>query len=209
VKPPRDRRRFDAAIAAIDAANADDPNTSTVGGDTGPKELVHARMMTEWLERLDPEADELQHLAARGHHLRRWTSPRSAYPEGRAGYLRWRTAARRRHAEEMAALLRDAGYDDVEIERVAAIVRKDGLGREGAGDPAIQVHEDALCLVFLQTQLVDVADQLGDAETVEVLVKTMRKMSPRGIAAAAALDLDERGQRLLSDAVAATEASSG
>jgi hypothetical protein len=109
----------------------------------------------------------------------------------------------------MAALLRDAGYDDVEIERVAAIVRKDGLGREGAGDPAIQVHEDALCLVFLQTQLVDVADQLGDAETVEVLVKTMRKMSPRGIAAAAALDLDERGQRLLSDAVAATEASSG
>jgi hypothetical protein len=217
VREPSDRDRFDRAVAAIDAANAEDPNVLSVDGETGPKELVHARMMTGWLDVLDPDADELQHLAARGHHLRRWTSPRDAYPDGRAGYLRWRTAARRRHAEELGALLSAEGYRGPEVDRVATIVRKEGLTPRapgtGAGrgepDPAVQVHEDALCLVFLQTQLLGVADQLGDPETVEVLVKTLRKMSPAGIAAAGALPLDPRGRDLLSDAVAATEASGG
>jgi hypothetical protein len=215
VREPSDRARFDGAVAAIDAANSADPNSLTVAGTTGPKELVHARMATEWLEVLDPTADELQHLAARGHHLRRWTMPRDEYPDGRAGYLRWRAAAKQRHAAELGTLLRDHGYDDAEVERVASIVRKDGLrpgavgGAGGAADPAVQVHEDALCLVFLQTQLLGVADQLGDDATVEVLVRTMRKMSPAGLAAAGGLALDDRGHELLSAAVAATEASTG
>ena len=76
--------RFDEAIAAIDAANAADPAT-----------LAHAALVTGWVRRLDPDAGELQLLAARACHLRRFEHPRSSYPEGRAGYLRWRTAARR------------------------------------------------------------------------------------------------------------------
>ena len=80
---------------------------------------------------------------------------------------------------------------------------------DGAADPAVQVHEVALCLVFLQTQLLGVADQLGEPATVEVLVRTMRKMSPIGLEAAARLDLDERGRELLNAAIAATEESAG
>ena len=60
-------------------------------------------------------------------------------------------------------------------------MRKDGLA---AGDHAAQVHEDAACLVFLETQLDPLADQLGDDRTVEVLRKTATKMSPAGLAAA-------------------------
>lgn len=215
MRPPRDPARFQAAIAAIDDANAQDPTTLTVDGTSGPKELVHARMMTAWLDELDPDADELQHLAARGHHLRRWTSPRDEYPDGRAGYLKWRAAAKQRHAAELGAILAEHGYDEDEVARVAAIVRKDGLrpgtadGGGEAADPAVQVHEDALCMVFLQTQLLGVADQLGVPATVEVLVRTMRKMSPHGLEAATRLDLDERGRELLSAAIAATEASAG
>lgn len=215
MRAPRDPARFEAAIAAIDDANAQDPNTLTVDATSGPKELVHARMMTARLDELDPDADELQHLAARGHHLRRWTSPRDEYPDGRAGYLRWRAAAKQRHAAELGAILAEHGYDEDEVVRVAAIVRKDGLrpvtadGGGGAADPAVQVHEDALCLVFLQTQLLGVADQLGEPATVEVLVRTMRKMSPNGLEAAARLDLDERGRELLSAAIVATEESAG
>ena len=97
-------RRADA-LAAIDAANADDPNTIEVRGEVRPKEQAHAELMTEWLERLDPEATDAQHLAARAHHLRRWSRPRSDYPEGRAGYLRWRTALKKQHAEEVASIL--------------------------------------------------------------------------------------------------------
>ena len=49
-------RRHDA-IAAIDAANAADPNTIDVRGETRPKEQAHAELMTEWLVRLDPDWD--------------------------------------------------------------------------------------------------------------------------------------------------------
>ncbi len=208
MREPTDPDRFAAAIEAIDEANAADPNTLSVGSVTGPKELVHSRMMTAWLDELDPDADELQHLAARAHHLRRWESPRSDHPDGRAGYLRWRTEARARHAEEVSSILLEHSYSPAEVERVAAIVRKEGLGKGSRGgtrpvDPAVQVHEDALCLVFLQTQLVGVADQLGEPATVDVLVRTMAKMSPAGLAAAGSLDLDERGRALLDEAVTA------
>lgn len=204
--------RFDAAIAAIDAANADDPFTITYMVDgvevTRPKELAHAELMCDWVRRLDPEADDAQLLAARAHHVRRWTLPRSDYPEGRAGYLKWRTEARKRHAELVGAILAEVGYgdDDDTIERVQALVAKQGLGKGGLADvdgrsPAVQVHEDALCLVFLQTQFIPVAAQLGDEKTIDVLVRTVPKMGPRGQAAALALDLDPHCASLVATAL--------
>jgi hypothetical protein len=194
--PPEDR--LERALAAIDEANAGDPVTLVVDGEERPKELAHAQLMTQCVRRLDPAASEAQILAARAHHLRRWTVPRSSYPEGRAGYLRWRAQLKRRHAEEVGGILRGVGYDEATIERVQQIVRKEGLGR----DHAVQVHEDALCLVFLQTQLEDVAAQLGEGRTVEVLRKTARKMSPAGLEAARGLDLAPAARRLLARALA-------
>jgi hypothetical protein len=189
--------RFEAATAAIDAANAEDPNVLVVGGESGPKELVHGRMMDAWVRHLDPDADDLALLAARAHHLRRWTSPRSDYPEGRSGYLRWRTAARKRHASEVSDLLASCGYSDAQIERVAQIVRKEHLGT----DPVVQIHEDALCLVFLETQLDDLTEQLGADKTVEVLRKSIAKMGPAGLEAASNVQLSELGRPVFERAV--------
>jgi uncharacterized protein DUF4202 len=190
--------RLAAAFAAIDAANADDPHTIVIDGVERPKEQAHAELMTGWVRRLDPDAGEAQVLAARAHHLRRWSLPRDAYPEGRAGYLRWRTTLKRQHATEVAEILERVGYDQRTIERVQAIVRKEGLAR----DPDVQVHEDALCLVFLQTQLVEVAAQLGEDKAIDVLRKTARKMSPSGLDAAGALDLAPEARELLDRALA-------
>jgi hypothetical protein len=194
--------RFERAIAAIDAANADDPNVLVVDGVARPKEQAHAEAMTEWVRRLDPDADEVQLLAARAHHLRRWAYPRSEQPEGRAGYLRWRTEAKRRHATAIAEILQGCGYDQPEVDAVAGLVTKQGLGRGDLPDvdgraPAVQTHEDALCLVFLTTQFDPLADQVGDDKMVDVLVKTLAKMGRRGRAAALALPLDERSARLV------------
>ena len=69
-----DSERFGRAIAAIDAGNADDPNVVTIRARTGPKEVLHAELVTEWVERLRPDASEPLLLAARGHHFRRWVS---------------------------------------------------------------------------------------------------------------------------------------
>lgn len=194
--PPVDR--LERAIAAIDAANAEDPNAIVVDGVSRPKEQAHAELMSAWVRRLDPAAGDAQLLAARAHHLRRWELPRGDFPEGRAGYLRWRTAQKKRHADAVAVILREVGYGEDVIDRVGRIVRKEGLGT----DPAVQVHEDALCLVFLQTQLTELADRLDDDDKlVDVIRKTAGKMSPGALATALELSLTDRERALVTRAL--------
>ena len=192
-----DPSRLERALAAIDAANAEDPNRIAIGGEDGPKELLHGRRVCEWILLIDPDATDEQLIAGRAHHLRRWTRPRSDFPDGRAGYLKWRAAAKRSQAEEVEAIVVAAGYEPSVAEDVGHIVRKDGL----KADPRVQTHEDALCLVFLESQLDPLAEQLGDDHFVEVLRKTAAKMSPGGMALAAALPLSEQGSQLLHRAV--------
>jgi len=191
-----DRSRFDRAIAAIDDANAADPHTIEMAGVTRPKELAHAERVTEWIKVLQPDPSEPLLLAARAHHLQRWRSPRSSYPDGRAGYLRWRRDLAQREAEDVGVILAGVGYEQETIERVQAIIRKRNL----AHDAEVQALEDALCLVFLETQLDDVAGRLGTDHMVEVIRKTMGKMSRRGLQLAATIPLSASGQALLAAA---------
>ncbi len=192
--------RLQSALAAIDAANADDPHTIVVDGRERPKEQAHAEMMTRWVQVLAPGCGDEQLIAARAHHLRRWSLPRDSYPRDRAGYLRWRSALRRQHAADVASIMSAAGYDEAAVARVQAIVRKQGLGR----DPAVQVHEDALCLVFLETQFDDLVAQLDDDDKiVDILRKTAAKMSPAALAAAGDLPFSATGAALLARALAA------
>ena len=196
-----DDERFRRAIAAIDASNADDPNRITVRGEERPKELAHSELVTAWVHRLDPHASEPLLLAARAHHVRRWTIPRASYPTGRPGYLRWRRALHEQHAEDVARILTDVGYDADTIARVQDIVRKRRLGKE----PEVQVFEDALCLVFLETQLAELAARLDDDKMLDVAAKTIRKMSPPALDLALTLDLTDTQLAFLREA--ATRAS--
>ena len=189
--------REQRTAAAIDAANEDDPDRVTFEGEERPLQQTLGRLAAGWVDRLDPSASSAQRLAARAHHLRRWERPRADYPEGRAGYLRWRTAAKKQHAEDLGALLREHGWDDETVEEAQRLTRKEGLGRV----PAVQVHEDAVCLAFLAVQLDEAAELMGD-KTVGVLRRTAAKMSPQGLAHAAALPLTATGRALLEEALA-------
>jgi hypothetical protein len=193
-----DADRFARAVAAIDAVNATDPVQVTVDGVSQPKELLHADAVEHWVRRLDPEASEAQLLAARAHHLRRWALPRADYPDGRSGYLRWRTEQKKRHAAEVREILRSCGYDDATIHRVGEIVAKRGLGT----DAQVQTHEDALCLTFLEFQLDELTDQLGFDHMVEVARKTVAKMSAAGLAATSELTFSPRSSEILAAALA-------
>lgn len=189
--------QLERAFAAIDAANAADPNTTAYDGEEQPKELCHSLLATKWLGRLAPEATEAQKLAARAHHLRRWEIPRDTYPKDRAGYLRWRTELGRFHAEETAKLLREVGYDAETIERVKAIIRKRNL----KSDTEVQTHEDVLCLVFLSTQLDLLAAGLETEKLIEVLAKSLNKMSEEGRQQALRLSLNNAQRGILARAL--------
>ena len=183
--------RLRRALVAIDAANAGDPNRITVRGEERPKELAHAELATDWVRGLDPDPSEPLLLAARAHHLRRWTISRSSYPTGRSGYLRWRRALHEQHASDVAVILQDVGYDQATIDRVQDLVRKRGLGR----DAEVQVLEDALCLVFLETQLSDLAARVAPETMAGILEKTATKMSDRALELALDLPLDPEERR--------------
>ncbi len=189
--------RLDAAAAAIDAVNAQDPTRVTVRGESLPLALVHGRLAADWVAQLHPAAEESWLVAARAHHLRRWEVPRTDYEAGRAGYLRWKRDQRQRHARDVATLLAPLGYDGVEIERIKALVRRDGL----ATDPGAQAVEDAACLVFIETQLADVATKLDHDHLLDVIRKTARKMSPAALAAVADIPLGPPERALLAAAL--------
>lgn len=90
---PVDARR------TLAAANAEDPNTLEVRGETRPKELAHAELASEWVLALAPDASPVLQLAARAHHVRRWEIPRATESGGCAGYFRWRRKLQQDHAQ--------------------------------------------------------------------------------------------------------------
>ena len=176
--------RFDDAIRGFDDANAEDPVLERVEGEDRPKELVYGRRMSRWLERLAPDAPESVKLAARAQHIRRWEVPRDTYPEGRAGYLKWRTDLHKRHADIAATILQDAGYDDETIGRVRTLLRKRGLKT----DPDVQLMEDVICLVFLEHYFHDFAQKHEEEKLISIVQKTWKKMTEKAHKAALQLD---------------------
>lgn len=190
--------RFETAIALIDDANAQDPNTVETADGREPAELAYGRRMSETLARVYPDASEELQLAVRAQHLKRWTLPRSDFPMDRKGYLAWRNEAKRRHAEDVSAILGKAGYTEETIARVQALVRKERLKR----DPEAQALEDTACLVFLEHYFSAFAVKHDHEKMIGIIRKTWAKMSENGRAAALKLSMDEPSAALIDEALA-------
>ena len=193
-----DSERLQHVLARLDRLNSDDPTTELVKGIARPRELVYSQRLTDWVLRLDPSASEALRIAARGQHVRRWTIPRSRYEMTRRGYLRWRETLKSYHAQTVAALMREEGYSEEEAERVRLLILKKHLG----ADPDTQTLEDALCLVFLETQFKDLKQKTADEKMTEVVRKTWKKMSAKARTEALRLPLDEPERKLLTEALA-------
>ncbi|MBI4341012.1 MAG: DUF4202 domain-containing protein [Candidatus Omnitrophica bacterium] len=189
-----DAQRLPRLLDQIDRLNQDDPTTESIDGKPFPRELAYARRVTTWVLRLAPEASEWLRIAARGQHVRRWTIPRERYPRTRAGYLRWRETLKTFHAKTVAELMRQAGYAPEDLQRVESLILK----KRPADDPEMRVLEDALCLVFLETQLADTRAKVPDGTMREVVRKTWRKMSERGRREALVLPMDDAQRAWLS-----------
>jgi len=186
---------FDAALARIDAVHAEDPEKNAEGK---PKELAYAQRMSAWLDRLAPQASEALRLAVRCQHLRRWAIPRSDYPEGKVGYLRWRKEESLAHAALAGELLAQAGYGADVVQRVQSLIKKERIKH----DPEAQLLEDATCLAFLELDFEPFARKHDEAKVVDILRKTWTKMSPAGQRAALGLQLPAQLRALVAQALA-------
>ncbi|MGH6855188.1 MAG: DUF4202 domain-containing protein [Aestuariivirga sp.] len=188
---------FATVLAGIDAANARDPVSVTVEGQPSPRALIYGQRMSEALARYLPDASEALEIAARAQHIERWVIPRESYSEGRIAYLKWRKDLQQHHATRTAEIMREAGYDADTIARVGSLLRKERLKY----DDETQALEDVICLVFLQFEAPEFIAKHDDEKVRDILAKTARKMSARGLAEAAKLPLDDRLARLLGEAL--------
>jgi Domain of unknown function (DUF4202) len=186
-----------AAIAAVDEANGLDPTMVLFGGVEAPLAQLQGQRATVWLERLAPDASSAVILAARAHHLRRWTVDRLSYPEGRAGYHRWKRAAKEVHASALAEVTAGSSLDGAVLERAQSLVQRIGLGT----DAETQLIEDCACLVFLETQYESLIAKIGREKVVDAVRKTVKKMSPEAISLAGAAIGTDLGRSVLAEAV--------
>ena len=162
--------RLQTAFAAIDQANSADPNQS----DGQPVELLYGQRMTEEQLALYPDASEPLRIACRGQHIERWTLPRHDFPMDRPGYLAWRTEQGRRHASRVAAIMRDAGYPEPDIEHAEKMLMKQGIKRDGD----VQALEDVACFTFIRWYMGPFSQTRDPDEMLRIVEKTARKMSP-------------------------------
>jgi len=190
---PRDQQKFQAALRRFDEENSRDPNFEN----SQPRELLYAQRLTDWVLRLAPDASEELRLAARSQHICRWEIPRKNYPMTRAGYLKWRADLKKFHAQKSGEILREAGYDENAIHRVQDL----HLKKNFPNDSETQILEDALCLVFLEFQLADLAAKTADDKTINALQKSWGKMSEAARAEALKLNYGEREKILLQRAL--------
>jgi hypothetical protein len=190
--------RLEIVLGWIDAANGSDPNVEILQGVGQPRALLYGKRMSAWLERVYPESSEPLKIAARGQHIRRWEVPRQSYPATRAGYLKWRTYLYGFHADCVAALMQEAGYDSSAIDRVKSLLQKRGIKT----DPEAQSLEDVICLVFLENYFAEFAATQNGEKLLNIVRKTWGKMSEKGHGLALELPFTQPVQELLAQALA-------
>lgn len=195
---PPDPARFETAIRRFDEENSRDPNVASVNNSPQPREWVYAGWLSDWVLRLCPDASEALRLAARCQHICRWMIARDSYPMTRAGYLRWREALKKFHAQKAGEILREVGYPENVIEHVQTLNLKDRFPH----DPESRVLEDALCLVFLERQFAELAAKTDEAKMISLLQKTWHKMTPAAHGEALKLPFGPHEKALLEKALA-------
>ena len=174
------KEKLEKAIGLIDAANSEDPNKVNDTNDKEwPKELLYSHRMSEMLQRFKPDADEVQQIAIRGQHVKRWTSPRDAYPMDRVGYLKWRTDLYKFHADTTADCMAQAGFGESDLDRVKQMVGKKGI----KSNTDTQLLEDVVDLVFIEHYMLAFAEkhpEYSEEKWIEIVQKTWKKMSETG-----------------------------
>jgi len=185
-------------FSAFDAYNSKDPNTEIFNGTPYPKEVLYGQRMTTCLSKYDPNASLALQLAARCQHIGRWEIARQSYPMDKKGYLQWRSVEKMHQAKVAENILLACGYPEEIIDKVKFLLLK----KELTTHAETKLLEDVVCLVFIEYYLEDFAAPHDDEKVIDILKKTIKKMTPRALEEASKIKVSERMGRLISLSVA-------
>lgn len=184
-------------LQKIDDINSKDPNVEQFGTETYPKEILYSQRMTEILHEFVTSPSIPLQVAARGQHVQRWAIPRSDYSMDKKGYMKWRTVLKTYHAELLAELLENDGAEQSVIDQVKLLISK----RKLKTDQESKTLEDVICLVFLKYYFTDFAKKHDDEKIIDIVRKTLAKMTEDGQDAALKLSLGETELSLVKKAL--------
>lgn len=189
-------RDLSAAFAAFDAYNNQDPNQETVGTEKLSKETLYGLRMSIWLNRYDVSAPDQVKLAARSQHIGRWEMARDSFPMNRTGYLKWRSQLAIHHSKTAGNILSNLGYEEELIDKVKFLLQKKQLRQ----NEETQLLEDVIFLVFVEHYLEPFAAKHTDEKVIDIIAKTLKKVTARAIETASSISVSERMERLIGEA---------
>lgn len=190
--------KFTKTIEDFYLVHDQDPNRMVVDGKELAQESVYTQRLVAILSDYAPQASIELLLAAHCQHIRRWQVNRSDFPMDKPGYYQWRRAEAVNQSEAARQILESRGWDAGLVDTVIELISKKNIkAREEA-----QQLEDAVCLNFIQYYLDEFADKHDEDKMVDIIRKTISKMSARAIGKVSELALSQRVLALIGKASA-------
>jgi len=165
--------------------------------DNQAEESLYATRMVEQLKKYYPQANQLLEISALAHHLKRWEIARSIYPMDKQGYFQWRRHVAKHQLAILTEVLDKEGIANEEQETIISVLKKENIKKLEES----QVIEDVACMVFVQHYLEPFAAPHDKQKVVDIVRKTMLKMSQHAINETAQLPLSENVKRYVIQAV--------
>jgi len=184
---------YTKAVSAINALHETDSNLDIVNGSEKPSELVYSQRMLETLAGFSSNADFALQLAVQCEHIERWKIARNLFPMDKPGYFQWRKAVMEFQLSRTVETLKTVGIDDADSAEVTDILSKKGKEKN---DKA-QIVEDVACIVFVQWYLEAFAAKHDFEKVVDIVRKTVKKMSNEGLNAVQAKPLSDYVHKVL------------
>lgn len=184
---------YKKACEAINEAHSKDTNKEIVDGTEIAVELIYSQRMLKVLTEFSVDADYKMKLAAQCQHFERWSVLRNIYPMDKKGYYQWRKAIMEYQLKRTAEVLTLSGISQKDIHNISDILLNRGKKEHAEG----QVMEDVACIVFVEWYLPVFAVKHEPEKVIDIVKKTVKKISEEGMLAISKRKLSKSVQEIL------------
>ena len=181
------------AVNRINAIHNEDISSETTEGKEVKAELLYSERMLSVLKLVAPDSSHELKLAALCQHMSRWSIPRATFPMDKKGYYQWRAAIMDHQLEVTTRALAESGIDEQSI----AVVKDALKNKADKSNENASIIEDTACLVFIKWYLEPFASQFDTTKAADILRKTAKKMSERGLGLISQLNLTSSVSEIL------------